>query len=55
LAELPWLQRAVWLLREVEQMSYAEIAIVLNTTPAVVRGQLARARVGLRHRLEAWR
>jgi RNA polymerase sigma-70 factor, ECF subfamily len=55
LAELPWLQRAVWLLREVEQMSYAEIAIVLNTTPTVVRGQLARARVGLRLRLEAWR
>jgi RNA polymerase sigma-70 factor (ECF subfamily) len=55
LAELPWLQRAVWLLREVEQMSYAEIAIVLNTTPTVVRGQLARARVGLQHRLEAWR
>jgi RNA polymerase sigma-70 factor (ECF subfamily) len=55
LAELPWLQRAVWLLREVEQMSYAEIATVLNTTPTVVRGQLARARVGLQHRLEAWR
>jgi RNA polymerase sigma-70 factor, ECF subfamily len=55
LAELPWLQRAVWLLREVEQMSYAEIAIILNTTPTVVRGQLARARVGLQHRLEAWR
>ncbi|WP_199236747.1 RNA polymerase sigma factor [Kribbella antiqua] len=55
LAELPWLQRAVWLLREVEQMSYAEIASVLNTTPTVVRGQLSRARVGLQHRLEAWR
>jgi len=55
LAELPWLQRAVWLLREVEQMSYAEIAVVLNTTPTVVRGQLARARTGLQHRLESWR
>lgn len=55
LAELPWLQRAVWLLREVEQMSYTEIAVVLSTTPTVVRGQLARARAGLRHRLEAWR
>jgi RNA polymerase sigma-70 factor (ECF subfamily) len=55
LAALPWLQRAVWLLREVEQMSYAEIATVLNTTPTVVRGQLARARAGLQHRLEDWR
>ncbi|WP_202870169.1 RNA polymerase sigma factor [Kribbella sp. VKM Ac-2571] len=55
LADLPWLQRAIWLLREVEQMSYIEIAIVLSTSPTVVRGQLARARATLKHRLEAWR
>lgn len=55
LAELPYLQRAVWLLREIEQMSYAEIAATLHTTPTVVRGQLARARAALQQRLEEWR
>jgi RNA polymerase sigma-70 factor, ECF subfamily len=55
LAELPDRQRAVWLLREVEEMSYGEIAEVLATTPTVVRGQLARARVALQEKLEDWR
>lgn len=55
LAELPDRQRAVWLLREVEEMSYIEISEVLATTPTVVRGQLARARVALQEKLEDWR
>ncbi|WP_246486587.1 RNA polymerase sigma factor [Kribbella qitaiheensis] len=55
LAELPYLQRAVWLLREIEQMSYAEIATTLHTTPTVVRGQLARGRAALKERLKDWR
>ncbi|WBQ04667.1 RNA polymerase sigma factor [Kribbella sp. CA-293567] len=55
LAELPDRQRAVWLLREVEEMSYHEIAEVLVTTPTVVRGQLARARGALQEKLEDWR
>ena len=55
LAELPDRQRAVWLLREIEEMSYHEIAEVLATTPTVVRGQLARARVALQEKLEDWR
>ncbi|MGC4942293.1 RNA polymerase sigma factor [Kribbella sp. DT2] len=55
LAQLPYLQRAAWLLREVEQLSYAEIATALNTTPTVVRGQLARGRTALQERLEEWR
>jgi RNA polymerase sigma-70 factor (ECF subfamily) len=55
LAELPDRQRAVWLLREVEEMSYLEISEVLATTPTVVRGQLARARVALQEKLEDWR
>ena len=55
LAQLPYLQRAAWLLREVEQLSYAEIATALNTTPTVVRGQLARGRAALQDRLEEWR
>lgn len=55
LVELPWRQRASWMLREVEQLSYAEIAEVLQTSPAVVRGQLHRARANLADRMEQWR
>lgn len=55
LAELPWRQRATWLLREMDGLSYAEIAQILDTTTTVVRGQLHRARATLAIRLEAWR
>lgn len=55
LSALPWRQRASWLLREVEQMSYSEIAAVLHSTPTVVRGQLHRARAALQERLAGWR
>lgn len=55
LSELPWRQRACWLLREVEDVSYDEIARILDTTPTVVRGQLHRARRALSFRMEQWR
>lgn len=55
LNELPWRQRASWLLREVEGLSYDEIASILETTPTVVRGQLHRARRALAIRMEQWR
>lgn len=55
LGELPWTQRAAWTLRELEGLSYAEIARVLDTTPTVVRGQLHRARRSLAIRMEQWR
>lgn len=55
LGELPWRQRASWLLRELEGLSYEEIAQILNTTPTVVRGQLHRARKNLAIRMEQWR
>lgn len=55
LLELPWRQRAAWLLREVEDLSYAEIAEILHTTPTVVRGQLHRARATLKVRMAQWR
>lgn len=55
LLELPWLQRASWLLREVEGLSYAEIAAVHAVGPAVVRGQLHRARATLAVRMAQWR
>lgn len=55
LARLPWRQRQVWLLRETEELSYAQIAEVLGVTETVVRGQLHRARTTLAIRMEDWR
>ena len=55
LGELSEHQRAVWLLREVEEMSYAEIAETLAMTPDGVRGLLQRARARLSERLAAWK
>jgi RNA polymerase sigma-70 factor (ECF subfamily) len=37
LAELPWYQRAAWLLREVEAMSYDEIATALALKALAMR------------------
>jgi len=55
LSELPWRQRASWLLRELEGLTYEEIADILETTPSVVRGQLHRARSTLALRMAQWR
>lgn len=55
LTKLPESQRSVWLLREVEEMSYAEIAEVLRTTETAVRGQLSRARSNLQRQLGSWK
>ena len=55
LDELPWNQRACWLLREMDDLSYDEIASALGLTPTVVRGQLHRARRSLATRMEQWR
>jgi len=55
LSELPWRQRATWILRELDGQSYDEIAQILGTTPTVVRGQLHRARKALAIRMEEWR
>lgn len=55
LSELPTQQRAVWLLREVEDMSYDEIATTLAMTPDSVRGQLHRGRQKLAERMAPWR
>lgn len=55
LSRLPESQRSIWLLREVEQMSYAEISGVLRTTETAVRGTLARARTNLQTQLRAWK
>src|SRR3954452_17010453 len=40
LAELPYRQRAAWLLREVDGMTHVEIGRILLITPSAVRGHL---------------
>lgn len=55
LAGLPADQRACWILREVENLSYEQIAEVQHTTTGAIRGRLARARQSLERDLEAWR
>lgn len=47
-------QRACWLLAEVEDLSYRDIAEILNTTPPAVRGRLARARAKLGEMMQSW-
>lgn len=54
LGELSEAQRAVWLLREVEQMSYTAIAETLAITPDSARGLLQRSRAAMSERLAAW-
>ena len=48
-------QRACWILREMEGMSYEQVATILHTTPGAVRGRLHRARSQLAEELKAWR
>jgi RNA polymerase sigma-70 factor, ECF subfamily len=54
LGQLTAEQRACWLLREVEELSYAEIAGIVHTTPQAVRGRLARARAELGEAMTSW-
>ena len=55
LAELPYRQRACWLLREVEGMTHPEIGAIMTLSAGAVRGQLTRARATLSERLATWR
>lgn len=55
LRRLPQTQRACWVLKEMEGMSYEEVAAILHTTPDAVRGRLHRARPRLAEELKAWR
>lgn len=54
LAELPARQRATWVMREVEQMTFPEIAEVLRLSPDGARGHHHRATATLRIRLRRW-
>ena len=46
--------RIVWVLREVDDMSYEEIAQALNLTESTVRGRLARARFLVMRQMKEW-
>nr|WP_308194720.1 MULTISPECIES: RNA polymerase sigma factor [unclassified Microbacterium] len=48
-------QRRCWLLREVAELSYAEIAEEMDMTESRVRGMLARARASIAIEMEGWR
>lgn len=54
LGELPYRQRACWLLKEVEGLSTTEVAESLSLSPGAVRGQLQRARRTLAERMLRW-
>lgn len=48
-------QRRCWLLREIAELSYAEIAEEMDIAPSTVRGTLARARASIAIQMEGWR
>lgn len=52
---LPPRQRSVWILREIEDFTYAQIATVMAVTPDAVRGLLERARTALAITMKGWR
>lgn len=55
LRQLPDAQRQCWVLRELGDCSYAEIADELGVPESTVRGLLARARKDILVRMEQWR
>lgn len=52
---LPEDQRRCWLLRQVADLSYAEIAEEMDTSPSTVRGLLSRARSSITIQMGGWR
>ncbi|MBB6174897.1 RNA polymerase sigma-70 factor (ECF subfamily) [Nocardiopsis mwathae] len=55
LLDLPPQQRVCWILYEMEEMSYSEIAETVDATPDAVRGRIHRARAHLVEALKPWR
>ncbi|MGR0221166.1 RNA polymerase sigma factor [Agromyces sp. ZXT2-6] len=55
LDRLPDDQRQCWLLREIAELSYTEIAEEMHLPPATVRGKLARARANVTAQMEGWK
>jgi RNA polymerase sigma-70 factor (ECF subfamily) len=54
LAELPPRQRATWMMREIERMTFPDIGDVLQLSPDAVRGHHHRATATLRVLLRRW-
>ncbi len=54
IGELPEIYRTVILLRDVEELSTAESAEILDTTEEVIKTRLHRARLAVRHKLDAY-
>lgn len=52
---LPDDQRRCWLLRQVAELSYTEIAEEMDTSPSTVRGLLSRARSSITIQMGGWR
>jgi RNA polymerase sigma-70 factor (ECF subfamily) len=55
LGRLPEEQRRCWLLRQVGDLSYAEIAEEMGISPSTVRGLLVRARSSITIQMGGWR
>ena len=55
LADLPGDQRACWVLKELHDLTYPEIAFVTGVPVSTVRGRIARARQTLTVRMAPWR
>ncbi|GAB3765511.1 RNA polymerase sigma factor [Microlunatus parietis] len=53
--ELPAQSRVCWILKEIDGLSYGEIAEVINQPVSTVRGRIARARQQLAERMASWR
>ena len=53
-AELPVRQRASWVLREIDGLTFPEIAVTLNLSPGAVRGHHHRAQSTHRQRMQRW-
>ena len=55
LATLPPEQRACWVLNELHDLTYPEIAFAIGVPLSTVRGRIARARQNLAKGMAAWR
>lgn len=51
---LPGTQRLCWVLRDVNGMSYPEIAVIVDLKPSTVRGRVQRARTQLAEAMRTW-
>lgn len=55
LQQLPDEQRACWILKELHELTYPEIAYAMQLPASTVRGRIARARQNLAKGMSSWR